>query len=139
MKNLLPNGTYIDTNDNSVYSGESPEDTKEVKLEIAGKASKTEVEEKANKSKLTSGIVSAANWTGSAVPYSQTLILNGAAPDPVVIEIKPIADATADQRAAWRNAIISGVSQTTDSITIIADGVKPSIDIPIIGIIRGDM
>lgn len=94
---------------------------------------------KVSKSILATATVTAAGWTGTAAPYSQTITVAGAKPEPTRIEVQPTSNATADQWAAWRAALIRGGTQGTDSITLLADGDKPGIDIPIAVTIRGDV
>ncbi|MGX8701513.1 hypothetical protein [Caproiciproducens sp.] len=94
---------------------------------------------KADKSIFTTAVLEAANWTGVIAPYSITVAVTGAKSEPTRIEVQPTADATAAQWAAWRTALIRGGGQGTDSITLLADGDKPEIDIPVAVTIRGDV
>jgi len=102
-----------------------------------------EVEDKANaaaaKSTPVTAALPASGWTGSEAPYSITVTVAGAKPEPTRIEVQPTTDATAAQWAAWRAALRRGGGQGTDSITLLADGDKPEIDIPIAVTIRGDV
>jgi len=102
-----------------------------------------EVEDKANaaaaKSTLATAPLPASGWTGTESPYSITVTVAGAKPEPTRIEVQPTTDATAAQWAAWRAALIRGGGQGTDSLTLLADGDKPEIDIPIAVTIRGDV
>ncbi|MGX8710215.1 MAG: hypothetical protein ACQGTM_08210 [bacterium] len=93
----------------------------------------------ATKSTLTAATLPASGWTGSAAPYSQTVSITGAKPEPTRIEVQPTTDSTAEQWTAWRAALVRGGGQGTDSITLLADGDKPAIDIPIAVTIRGDV
>ncbi|TQI69016.1 hypothetical protein [Clostridium sp. KNHs216] len=93
----------------------------------------------ATKSTLATATLPASGWTGGEAPYSQTVTVAGAKPEPTRIEVQPTTDATAAQWAAWRAALIRGGGQGTDSITLLADGDKPEIDIPIAVTIRGDV
>ena len=81
-------------------------------------------------STITSTSVSllSANWVGDSAPYSQDISLSGITNESTV-GILPSTDSTIDDRTAWRSALISGVAGT-DKITVIADGEKPTIDIP---------
>ena len=93
----------------------------------------------AMKSAVSTATLLASSWTGTAAPYSITVSLPGAKPEPTRIEVQPSPDATADQWAAWRAALIRGGGQTTDKITLLADGDKPEINIPITVTVRGDV
>jgi hypothetical protein len=95
--------------------------------------------DKAAKSTVTTATIPAAGWTGNAAPYSITVPVTSAQPEPTRIEIQPTTDATAEQWAAWRDALIRGGGQDTDSITLLADGDKPAVDIPVVVTIRGDV
>ncbi|TQI66274.1 hypothetical protein [Clostridium sp. KNHs216] len=92
-----------------------------------------------DKSTLATAPLPASGWTGTESPYSITVTVAGAKPEPTRIEVQPTTDATAAQWAAWRAALIRGGGQGTDSITLLADGDKPEIDIPIAVTIRGDV
>ena len=94
---------------------------------------------KAEKSSTSTATVSASAWTGTDAPYSATVSVTGAKPEPTRIEVQPSPDATSEQWAAWRAALIRGGGQDTDKITLLADGDKPTIDIPITATIRGDV
>lgn len=104
-----------------------------------GTATTEDLKALAGKSVTATTTVAAVRWTGTAAPYSQTITLTGAKPEPTRIEVQPSNDATADQWAAWRAALIRGGSQDTDTITLLADGDKPTIDIPMVATIRGDV
>ena len=91
------------------------------------------------KSDTVTATVPASAWSGADAPYSATVSVTGAKPEPTRIEVQPTKDATAEQWAAWRAALIRGGGQDTDKITLLADGDKPTIDIPITATIRGDV
>lgn len=94
---------------------------------------------KAEKSTTFTATLSASAWTGSNVPYSATISITGAKPEPTRIEVQPSTTATTEQWTAWRAALIRGGGQNTGTITLLADGDKPTIDIPITVTIRGDV
>lgn len=98
-----------------------------------------EVNYKSTKSTPATATLHASGWTGTEAPYSITVTVAGAKPEPTRIEVQPTTDATAAQWAAWRTALVRGGGQGTDSITLLADGDKPEIDIPIAVTIRGDV
>ena len=82
----------------------------------------------AKKYSNSSVTLATASWVGSSAPFTQDIILSGVT-NSSVIGILPSDSATVDNRSAWRSALISGVAGA-DKITIIADGNKPSTDIP---------
>lgn len=87
---------------------------------------------KADKSTLTTATLPAANWTGDAAPYSQTISVPGILPDPQIVKFD--YDHSQDDgtlRAAWKAASISVTAQDTGSLTFVADGDLPTIDLPI--------
>lgn len=94
---------------------------------------------KADHSTVTTATLSTSDWTGSDAPYSQTIDVTGALPEPVRIEVQPSSNATAEQWEAWRSALIRGGGQDMGTITLLADGDKPEINIPIIVTVRGDV
>lgn len=78
-----------------------------------------------------------ANWKGSATPYSYTISLAEATIDNI-IEVQPNGVLTDEVYNAMINADIEEGIQAVGSITLYARGVKPTIDLPILIIIRGD-
>lgn len=91
----------------------------------------------AKKSTVVETTLLAANWTGDAVPYTYTLTVNGITATSNQ-EFIPGLGITADQLAALQglNAVDGG--QAANTATILAYGTKPSIDIPIRVVLRGD-
>ena len=69
--------------------------------------------------------LTAAGWTGAAAPYAQTVAVANSYGD-----IGPANSATAAQRAAYRAALIAVTAQADGSVTLVADGDKPAVDIP---------
>jgi hypothetical protein len=96
------------------------------------------IDNAAAKSSLTTATLTAAGWTGSALPYSQTISVSGVTVTSVN-EILPGASITADQLEALQAANLQDGGQAAGSITVSAWGDKPTIDLPIRIIIRGDM
>lgn len=95
------------------------------------------LEKKAGVSVSRGTILEAAGWTGEAPPYSYTILLEEAAEDNN-IEIIPPARMTGEQYEQLADAGICGGTQTTGSITLLAYGDKPVIDLPVIVLVRGD-
>ena len=73
--------------------------------------------------------LTAAGWTGAAAPYAQTVAVAGLLANSYG-DIGPANSATAAQRAAYRAALIAVTAQADGSVTLVADGDKPSVDIP---------
>ncbi len=74
-------------------------------------------------------VLAAAGWTGEAAPYTQTVAVAGLLADSFG-EIGLTQGATDAQRAAARAALLSIQSQTDGAVTLIADGDKPTVDLP---------
>lgn len=73
--------------------------------------------------------LTAAGWTGAAAPYAQTVAVAGLLANSYG-DIGPANSATAAQRAAYRSALIAVTAQADGSVTLVADGDKPAVDIP---------
>lgn len=94
--------------------------------------------DKSDKSTLTAATLPAANWTGDAAPYSQTISVAGVTATSAN-EVLPGASITADQLEAFQDANIQDGGQAAGSITLLAYGDKPTIDLPARIIVRGDL
>ncbi|MDD3231652.1 MAG: hypothetical protein PHE09_20960, partial [Oscillospiraceae bacterium] len=92
---------------------------------------------KAEKSTLTTATISASGWTGTKVPYSYTLSIAGITATSNQ-EFLPALDITADQLTALQSANIVDGGQSDGNVTLEAFGTKPTIDIPLRVIVRGD-
>lgn len=95
------------------------------------------LEQKADKSTIVNAVLDKDDWVGSEAPYTQTLTVTGVTATNNC-EIVTNADITAEQVVEFSNAVILGTTQSEDSITFKAFGIKPNIDLPITVIIRGD-
>ena len=73
--------------------------------------------------------LTAAGWTGAAAPYAQTVAVAGLLANSYG-DMGPANSATAAQRAAYRAALIAVTAQADGSVTLVADGDKPAVDIP---------
>lgn len=87
---------------------------------------------KAVKTTQTTATVLTSAWTGTAAPYTATVTVAG-----LVVGAKAEAGlastATAAQREAARNAILTPLDVTTaGKLSLIADGDKPGVDLPIV-------
>lgn len=82
--------------------------------------------------------LSAGSWSGSSAPFSYTISVSGVTASNVV-EIVPQNNLTAEQVKAMANAMIVSGTQSTNSITLRAYGKKPTVNLPIVVIVRGDL
>lgn len=108
--------------------------------EIYAKLLENEVylkEHKANKTVRREASLLASNWTGNIAPYSYTLELEEAT-ESNIIEILPPTNLSMEQYEAMTEAGIVGGSQSVGKITLLAYGEKPTIDLPIQILVRGD-
>ena len=89
------------------------------------------------KDKAITTTLSASSWTGTSAPYSQNIDL-GATYSARVFELVQSPDCTEEQFLAFcdMGGGIGTVSGQT--LTIKIYGIKPTIDIPVVLIIRGD-
>lgn len=94
--------------------------------------------DKANKSDVLSLTLTASNWAGSATPYTYVLAVTGATSSNLIETITP-GTITDEQLTAYESAQIKKITQATDTITLYAYGTKPTIDLPITVIVRGDI
>jgi len=86
--------------------------------------------------KTVTASLTVAGWVGTEAPYTQNITIPGiTASSNAIVGLSDAA--TAEQRSACRSAIISPMSQATGSITVVADGAKPIIDLPIIIAVLG--
>lgn len=71
-----------------------------------------------------------ATWNGNAAPYTQTVTAAGITSTNNVL-IALASSCTAVQAEAARNALIRVTAQGTNTFSVAADGVKPTVAIPI--------
>lgn len=91
----------------------------------------------AKKSTLVNTTLTASKWTGSSAPYSYVLSVSGVTSSNIV-EIDYASNASSAAIEAYQNAMLADGGQTTNQITIKATE-KPTVDIPIIIVIRNDL
>ena len=92
---------------------------------------------KASKSVSSNYTILASGWSGSSAPYSFTLsVAQVTTSNNVELTVPP--SITVDQVEAYQSAAIVAGTQANGSITLKAYGEKPTIDLPITIIIRGD-
>lgn len=94
---------------------------------------------KAGKSTIHKITLSKSSWTGSAAPYNYEISIPGMDANKnweITNSVNPIM--TVEQLDAFCNARIIAGTQSVGKINLVAYGEKPSIDINIIVIVRGD-
>ena len=96
------------------------------------------LDEKTSKSTVSNVIVSGSGWNGDDIPYTQTVSVVGVTQSNMV-EVTIPGSITNEQLTELVNAQVNKVDQSTDAITLYSYGTKPSINIPITVVIRGDI
>ena len=89
------------------------------------------------KSTIVSAALSANNWSGDSAPYTYTFSISGVTTSSNQ-ELLPALNITSEQLTALQAANIQDGGQTADTIVLKAFGDKPTIDLPIRVILRGD-
>lgn len=90
--------------------------------------------EKAQKSHFINATLTADGWAGDSAPYTQVLAVDGMGAS-ANGSIGLAGSATDSQRAAVRNAMLYISAQATGRLTIVADGDRPEVDLPVTVII----
>lgn len=149
---LIPKGDFAgdvqyDQGDVVAYNGSSyiakskppvatlPTDTKYWQLSANGIG-----ENKADKSVTIKTTLLASDWTGDTAPYILTLSVEGVT-ETNNIEVLPppnLYELDESIRDAMCNADIDGGKQGVGWIELIANDEKPTVDLPVIVIVRGD-
>lgn len=96
----------------------------------------TALGEKADSSVAVTGTLIASAWTGVNSPFTQTLSVAGLGASQNG-SISLAHNATAVQREAAREALLSVVGQAEGNITVAADGEMPDVDIPVLIVLFG--
>lgn len=91
----------------------------------------------AGASETVTATLLAASWTGDAAPYSYALTVSGVTATSNQ-EVLPALNITAEQLEALQGANIQDGGQAANTMTLKAYGDKPTIDLPIRVIKRGD-
>lgn len=92
------------------------------------------LDDKTNKSTKVSFTLAAADWNNTTNTVSLVGVTNTN-----VIDVSVATTITSAQLNALLRAIIVGTSQSTNSITLTAFGEVPTIDIPLVAVIRRDL
>ena len=93
--------------------------------------------EYAGASEIVTATLLATSWTGSSAPYTYTLAVTGVTATSNQ-ELLPSLTITEEQLIALQAANIQDGGQAANSATLKAFGDKPTIDLPIRVIVRGD-
>ena len=88
-------------------------------------------------SNVVSATLSASSWSSDSAPYTYTLSVTGVTANSNQ-EFLPALDITERQLTALQAANIQDGGQASGSVTLKAFGTKPTIDVPIRVIVRGD-
>lgn len=93
---------------------------------------------KANKSTLFQDSLLAASWVGASAPFTYTWAVPGVTATSIQ-ELSPTTAITQSQLDALQKANIVDAGQSSGTITLKAWGIKPTVDIPLRVILRGDV
>ncbi len=85
--------------------------------------------------RTVNAMVVASGWSGESAPYMNTIRIAGVTTTSIV-DISLRASPTMEQVSACASAMIVDGGQSDGSITLMAMGDKPEIDIPIVAVIR---
>lgn len=94
---------------------------------------------KAEKSVTYTTALTAAGWQGEAAPFTQVVSVAGVIGDnSQVVEVGLNEEnTTVEQRTVARAAMLAPTARAENSVTITADGEKPTIDLPVVIVILG--
>lgn len=106
-------------------------------LELDGYAQEGDLAAKADKPTTTTATLLASGWTGDSAPYSYNLSVTGVTTASNQ-EFLPALGITTEQLEALQGANIQDDGQAEGTVTLKAFGTKPTIDLPIRIILRGD-
>lgn len=90
-------------------------------------------------SKIQNITLTTSGWSGSAAPYSYTVSNSNVTSTTQVIEVMPSNGATNNQLQAYLNAGLCGGVTGSGTITFKAFGKKPTVNIPITIVVRGEI
>lgn len=97
----------------------------------------TMLDEAATLSNIRTATLFASSWTGDYAPYTYTLAVTGVTANSNQ-ELLPALNITSEQLTALQAANIQDGGQAANSVILTAFGDKPTIDLPIRVIVRGD-
>ena len=90
-------------------------------------------------SKIQNVTLNTSSWSGSEAPFSYTVSNSNVTSTSKIVEIMPANGATNDQLQAYLSAGLCGGATGTGTITIKAFGKKPTTNIPITIVVRGEI
>ena len=90
-------------------------------------------------SKLIDVTLNSSGWSGSSAPYTYTISNSSITDTNEAVEIAPNNSASNDQLKSYMLAGLCGGTISSGKIVLKAFGKKPSINIPIVMIIRGEI
>ena len=90
-------------------------------------------------SKLIDITLTTTGWSGSSAPYSYTINNSSITDTNEAIEIAPNNTCSSEQLLAYMNCGFCGGTISAGKIVLKAFGKKPTINIPIVMIIRGEI
>ena len=90
-------------------------------------------------SKIQNVTLNISSWSGSEAPFSYTVSNSNVTSTSKVVEIMPANGATNAQLQAYLSAGLCGGATGTGTITIKAFGKKPTTNIPITIVVRGEI
>lgn len=92
---------------------------------------------KANKTIIKTVTLEAAGWTGNEPPYSYTISMEEVTADNNIEVTYPVAP-TQEVYEQLTSAGLCGGSQSAGSMTLLAYGDKPTMDLPVTIFVKGD-
>ena len=121
--------TYVDGKGNEIKEYVNGKEN-EIKEYVDGK--ENEIKEYVDGKEASNGVtitIPASAWTGEEAPFTATVACSNATASNI-LHVSPAGHAnSAEQRAAITAALITATGQGTGTITLIADGEKPMMDI----------
>ena len=90
-------------------------------------------------SKLIDVTLTTSGWSGNEAPYTYTISNSSITDTNEAVEIAPNNNATNEQLLAYMACGLCGGTISSGKIVLKAFGKKPSINIPIVMIIRGEI
>lgn len=96
------------------------------------------ISEKADKSSIDDYTLLSSNWVGDSAPFIYTLGVSGVTATSLQ-EVFPSSTATTEQFTAWQGASIADGGQADNTLILKAYGTKPTVDIPVKVVVRGDI
>jgi len=121
----------------STYNVDTTPTTNSINLITSGGV-KNILDTKSNKSTSTSITLSASSWSGSTVPYSYT-ISNSSITSSNLIEFLFPSGTSQSVIDAWNNASVGRYTQSNGSVVLYANGIKPTVNITMTMLVRGDL